>query len=79
MIIGPFVMAISSIPISIGGWGVRELTMIQGYNFFNIQADTALRISITIGIMNLLISFIFTIMILIIQFFKDLLKINEKI
>ena len=79
MIIGPFVMAISSIPISIGGWGVRELTMIQGYNFFNVQADTALRISITIGIMNLLISFIFTIMILIIQFFKDLLKINEKI
>ena len=52
--------------------------MIKGYNFFNVQADTALRISITIGIMNLLISFIFTIMILIIQFFKDLLKINEK-
>ena len=57
LVIGPITMVMSSLPISLGGWGIREVTMIHGYNLFDIPSQTALIISITIGVTNLLISF----------------------
>ena len=78
LLIGPFTTAILSLPISFGGWEVREITMIQGYNLFNINPDTALIISITIGIINLIITFAFTVMVLILQFIKELSSVNGK-
>lgn len=77
LVIGPITMIMSSLPISLGGWGIREITMIHGYNFFDIPSQTALIISITIGVANLLISFFFTTILFAYGFIRDLKK-NEK-
>jgi uncharacterized protein (TIRG00374 family) len=50
----PIVLLISSIPISIAGWGVREGAMISGLSLFGISATQALNLSILFGILQLL-------------------------
>ena len=45
----PPVLLVSSLPISIAGWGVREGTMIVGLGFVGVPADAALAISLLLG------------------------------
>lgn len=73
-IIGPISMALSSLPISFGGWGIREIALIKGYNYFDVLPETSFLISISIGIINLVTSFCLTIIFLTLSFFKK----NEK-
>lgn len=54
LIIGTPVMLLSLLPISIGGWGVREGSMIIGFGLLGISADIALTVSIIVGISSLL-------------------------
>jgi uncharacterized membrane protein YbhN (UPF0104 family) len=40
----------ASVPISIGGWGVRELTAIFAFGQFGVPASSALAVSVLIGL-----------------------------
>lgn len=48
--IGSTVMLLAMLPISIGGWGVRESSMVIGFDLIGISSDIALTVSIMIGI-----------------------------
>lgn len=48
----PPVMLLSSLPIAIGGWGVREGSMIVALSLIGIDSATALAVSVQFGILN---------------------------
>jgi uncharacterized membrane protein YbhN (UPF0104 family) len=50
----PVLIFVSNLPISLAGWGVRELLMIAILKNFNITANDALSFSVVFGIMKLL-------------------------
>jgi O-antigen ligase len=50
----PIVMLAASLPISINGWGIRELAAITLFNKINIINSDALMISILIGVLNII-------------------------
>ena len=77
LLVGPITMVLSALPVSFGGWGIRELTMIAGYNFFDIQTEVALSISITIGLISLFVSFFLTVILFIINFINNLRTLNN--
>ncbi len=52
----PAVMLLSSLPISIGGWGVREGSMILALSLIGVDSVTALSVSIQFGLLNLALS-----------------------
>jgi uncharacterized protein (TIRG00374 family) len=52
----PPVVVISAMPISVAGWGVRELVMITGLGFMGVQAETALLLSVVLAALVVLIS-----------------------
>lgn len=52
----PPVVIISSLPISVAGWGVRELVMITALGFMGVDADVALLLSIILAALVMLIS-----------------------
>lgn len=52
----PPVVVISSLPISVAGWGVREFTMITALGFLGVQADTALLLSVVLAVLVVLVS-----------------------
>ncbi len=47
--IGCTVMLLAMLPISIGGWGVRESSMVVGFGLIGISSDIALTVSVIIG------------------------------
>jgi glycosyltransferase 2 family protein len=49
LILIPPVMLISMIPISIGGWGIRESTMVVAFGYVGIEPSHALAISVLLG------------------------------
>jgi len=51
----PLIMLISSIPISFGGWGLRESVMITGLGFVGVSANDALAVSVSFGIAQMVI------------------------
>jgi uncharacterized membrane protein YbhN (UPF0104 family) len=51
MVLMPPVILITTIPISIAGWGVREGAMIAAFALVGVQADDALVLSILFGMM----------------------------
>jgi len=51
----PFIMLISSIPISFAGWGLRESAMVTGLGFAGISAENALVVSVSFGIAQMLV------------------------
>ncbi|MDP3561073.1 MAG: lysylphosphatidylglycerol synthase transmembrane domain-containing protein [Legionellaceae bacterium] len=53
-VVGVPVMLISLLPISTGGWGVRENSMVIGFNLIGIPSEIALSVSIVLGISLLL-------------------------
>jgi len=54
--IGIPVMYISMLPFSIGGWGLRENSMIIGFAILGLSSEIALSVSIIIGIAMLIAS-----------------------
>jgi glycosyltransferase 2 family protein len=52
----PPVLLFMILPISLGGWGVREAVMVTALAFAGIEAGDALLLSIAIGLTSLLVS-----------------------
>ena len=52
----PPVVVISSLPVSVAGWGVRELAMITAMGYMGVPADTALLLSIVLAALVMVIS-----------------------
>lgn len=52
----PTILLVSMLPISYGGWGLREGAMIVGLGFFSIAKEDALTISIIFGFMQIISS-----------------------
>lgn len=52
----PAVAFVSALPISVGGWGVREGMMVAGLSFFSVPADAAVALSISYGLAGFLVA-----------------------
>ena len=52
----PIAILFSSLPISIGGWGVREASLSYGFILFGLKADDAALLGLALGIGLLLAS-----------------------
>lgn len=52
----PAIAFVSALPISVGGWGVREGAMVAGLTLFSVPADTAIALSISYGLGGLLVA-----------------------
>jgi uncharacterized membrane protein YbhN (UPF0104 family) len=52
----PLVILLSMIPVSIGGWGVREGVMVVAFNFVGMPRDDALSLSLLFGFVITLVS-----------------------
>lgn len=56
LILIPPIMLISMIPVSIGGWGIREGTMVVAFGYAGIEASQALAVSVLLGISTLAVA-----------------------
>lgn len=54
MLIMPSVMLVSSLPISVGGWGVREAGLALGFSVLGQSISVAIATSIILGLANLI-------------------------
>lgn len=54
MIVLPAISLVSSLPITVGGWGVREGAFILGLGLLGIPMETAFSISVQVGLIGLL-------------------------
>ena len=52
----PWVLLVSIIPISIGGWGLREAAMVYMLSLVGVSQEAALAISVQIGILLIITS-----------------------
>ena len=52
-LIVPTVLLVSSLPISIGGWGVREAGLAAGFVVFGHPPSIAVAVSVIVGLVNL--------------------------
>ncbi len=52
----PIVVLISSIPISLAGWGVREMAMVSVLAYAGVRPEEALALSVALGVMVLIAS-----------------------
>jgi uncharacterized membrane protein YbhN (UPF0104 family) len=50
LVIVPAVILVTTLPISIAGWGVREGAMVTGFGFVGVGADDALALSVLYGL-----------------------------
>ena len=71
----PAIAIISALPISVGGWGVREGAMVAGLSIFSIPADTAIVLSISYGLGGLLVALLLGAVLSL--FGQNALKANE--
>jgi uncharacterized protein (TIRG00374 family) len=56
LVLFPAVLLLSMLPISLGGWGVRESAMVVAFGLVDVPADAALSASILYGLCLLLAS-----------------------
>jgi glycosyltransferase 2 family protein len=56
LIVIPTVMLVTTLPISIAGWGVREGAMVAGFGFLGVSPDDALALSVLFGLVQIAIS-----------------------
>lgn len=54
--IGPVVVLLGAIPVSIAGWGVRELAMVELLTHLGADAQQALQLSLAVGLLSLVAS-----------------------
>jgi uncharacterized membrane protein YbhN (UPF0104 family) len=50
----PAVVLVSSLPISVAGWGVREFAMVTAFGYAGVPAAGALVLSVVLGLMGVL-------------------------
>lgn len=74
MIVLPMICLVSSLPFSIGGWGVREGSFIFGLGLLGMGMEQAFTISVQIGLLSLLANVIISIPAL----FSDKIKLTEE-
>jgi uncharacterized membrane protein YbhN (UPF0104 family) len=55
VVIVPLALLATAIPISIGGWGVRESAFVTGFGLVGVPTSDALLLSVLFGILNLLV------------------------
>ena len=58
MAIQPGIVIVSALPLSLGGWGVREASVVVGFGLLEVEAGDALAISLTYGLLGILATFI---------------------
>lgn len=73
----PFLILISSLPISLGGWGVREGAFIYGLGLIGFSFESAFLVSVQIGLITLIAPLIVGFPYLIKSDLKDLLYANK--
>lgn len=56
LVLMPIILFISSIPISIAGWGLRESAMVTVFGMVGMPAESALAVSVGFGLMMLVSS-----------------------
>ncbi len=54
MAVLPVISIVSALPISVGGWGVREGAFAVGLGFLGVPLETAVMISIEVGLISML-------------------------
>lgn len=55
----PAVALVSALPISVGGWGVREGAMVAGLAIFSVPAEAAIALSISYGLGCMVVALLF--------------------
>jgi uncharacterized membrane protein YbhN (UPF0104 family) len=55
VVIVPLSLLATAIPISIGGWGVRESAFVTGFGLVGVSASDALVLSVLFGLLNFLV------------------------
>ena len=56
--IQPGIAIMSALPLSLGGWGIREASMVAGLGLLGVASADALAISLTYGVLSLLATFV---------------------
>ena len=56
LVMMPPILVMAILPISVGGWGVREGAMVVGLGVLGVPSDGALALSLLFGIANLILS-----------------------
>jgi hypothetical protein len=56
LMVMPMVLLAAALPISIGGWGTRELAIIYMVGLFGVSAEQGLILSVEFGLLNMLAS-----------------------
>ena len=54
MIVLPMMSILASLPVSIGGWGIREGAFVVGLGMLGIKAEIALLVSVQVGLYSML-------------------------
>jgi len=56
VLVVPMVMLLTLLPISIGGWGVRESAMVLGMGYVGVAQEEAFALSLAYGLLTLVVS-----------------------
>lgn len=56
LLLVPLALLVSSIPISIGGWGSREVAMVAGLGMVGVPSSAALVVSLMFGVVSIAVS-----------------------
>lgn len=56
LMIVPTVVLLTTLPISVAGWGVREGAMVAGFGLVGVPADAALALSVLYGLATIVVS-----------------------
>jgi hypothetical protein len=54
LVLMQLVALVTALPISIGGWGVREVAMVGLFGLIGLPASAALALSVQLGVLSLL-------------------------
>jgi len=75
----PVLALISALPISFGGWGVREGAFIYGLSLVGFSMESAFLLSVQVGVVTLIAPFLFGLPYLLQSDFKAFLLGNDKL
>lgn len=56
LVVVPTVILLTTLPVSVAGWGVREGAMVAGFGLLGVAADGALALSVLFGVATIVIS-----------------------
>lgn len=77
MVVLPAITLVSSIPLSFGGWGIRESAFIYGLGIIGVSAEAAFALSVQVGLLGLLAVILAGIPALLSGQFLTLRKVND--